>query len=565
MTSAELIIKCLENHGVEYIFGVPGGALVGLNNALYKSAMNVIVTKHEQGAAFIADGYARVSGNVGVCFGTSGPGATNLMTGVASAYADSIPLVVLTGQVATTVFGKGATQEFENESLCVVDMFRKITKYSDVLLCDKKANDMVSRALRSALSGRPGPVHLNMPSDIMKHEIEEKYEHINNINKTMVFDRDGVKSAAQLLLKSKNPAIIAGWGTTLSKAHQELLEIAELMDIPVATTPKGKGIFNEHHPLSLGVFGLAGSPVAKEYMTENVDLMIAVGTSFNEEATLGWNEELCSHKEIIQIDIDPDEIGKNYEVTVGIPGDAKIVLRELIYELKRNLNGSLGHNGRSKQKQIAELKELLKENEWLKENNSDIYKPQELIEDIVRFFPEDSIYFVEIGNAMTWAIHHMKIKIPYSFYVSLGFGSMGYATAAAIGGKLAAPDKPVISIAGDGAFQMNGMEIATAVNYDIPVIWVVMNNAMLGTVHYGWKLLSCNEGIPSRFKRVDFAKIAEGLGARGMRIEKPCELNKELIDDIISSKKPTVLDVIIDEKEIPPIHGRIETLKKHYK
>ncbi|MCL4458057.1 MAG: thiamine pyrophosphate-binding protein [Nitrospirae bacterium] len=564
MTAAELIIKCLEDHGVEYIFGIPGGALEPLNNALYKSKIKVIVTKHEEGAAFMADGYARLSGKIGVCCGTSGPGATNLITGIASSYADSIPVLVLTGQVSTSVFGKGAVQEFTSEWLSIVDMFRSITKYSDMIINEKKTQEMVSRALRTALTGRTGPVHLNLPTDIMKREVSYKGGRIS-IGQAAVFDREGVKKAARLLLSAKRPVMIAGWGTVLSRADKELLELSEMMDIPVATSQKGKGIFNELHPLSLGVLGFAGSPIAKKYIMENsVDVMLAIGTSFNEWMTSGWDERLLPSVAKIQLDIDPDEIGKNYPVTVGIVGDAKVVLRELIYELKRQGKKiSVGDRRQREAKRLKKKFALIDRQELIRSGGMP-YKPQRLMKDLMDSLPENAIYFADNGNSMAWAIRYINILEPYSFYVPLGFASMGYAVASPVGAKLASPERPVITLVGDGGFLMNGMEVATASNYKIPVIWVIMNNSMLGMVYHARKLASLPEGIPSRFKRVDFVKIAEGLGARGIRITKPGKINRKMINDIISSGVPTVLDVIIDPEEVPPIHSRIKTLDSVY-
>jgi acetolactate synthase-1/2/3 large subunit len=565
MTAAELLIRCLENHGVEYIFGIPGGALEPLNNALYKSKIKVIVTKHEEGAAFMADGYARVSGKVGVCCGTAGPGATNLTTGIASSFADSIPLLALTGQVATTVFGKGAVQEFAGESLSIVNMFRRITKYSDIIISEHRAQEIVSKALRTALTGRTGPVHLNLPIDIMKREVSEKDRTVS-IGQTTVFDREGVKRAARLLLNAKRPVIIAGWGTVLSRADAEIKELAEIMNIPVATSPKAKGIFSECHPLSLGVLGFAGSPAAKEYITESdVDVMLAIGTSFNEWMTSGWDKRLLPKEAIIQSDIDADEIGKNYDVTTGIIGDARIVLRELIYEIKRQRDKkSLFKSKRQREIKKLEEKFDLMDKRELSQKNGIPYKPQRLMKDLMDSLPDDTIYFADNGNSMAWAIRYIDRAKPYSFYVGLGFASMGYAVAAPIGAKLAAPERPVVAIVGDGGFLMNGMEVATAVNYNIPVIWVIMNNSMLGMVYHGRKLASLPEGIPSRFKQVDFVKIAEGLGAKGIRITMPGGVNKKMMDGIISSGVPTVLDIIIDPEEVPPIKSRIETLERLY-
>ena len=561
VTAAEAIVNSLEKHGVKHVFGIPGGALEPLNNALHKSSIKVIVAKHEEGAAFMADGYARVSGEIGVCCGTAGPGATNMITGLASSLADSIPVIALTGQVATSLFGKGAMQEFAVQSSGVVNIFSQVTKYSDIVINEQKAGEMISRARRLALTGRKGPVHLNLPADIMKRQVTDDHERCST-TQVMGFDRQGVVDAAKLLLGAKRPVLVAGWGTVLSRADEELLELAELIDIPVATSPKAKGIMSEAHPLSLGVLGFAGSPVSKEYiLRRDVDIMLAVGTSFNEFVTSGWDKRLHPMHSLIQIDIDCNEIGKNYFVDVGIAGDAKTVLRELIYELRRQLkNRKPVENARR-----AEV-ESIREKTPAKNRKTDgaPYKPQRLISDLAESLPADTVYFLDIGNSMAWAIRHLNVTLPYSFYVNLGFASMGFATAAAVGAKLAAGERPVVALVGDGAFLMNGMEVATAVNYHIPVIWVVMNNSMLGTVYHARKLAVIPEGMESTFKPVDFVKLAEGLGARGIRITEPGQINRALMDDIIAGGVPTVLDVTIDPEEVPPIHSRITTLEKIY-
>ena len=562
MNAAQVIVNSLEKHGIEYVFGVPGGAIESLNTALYKSSIRVIVAKHEQGAAFMADGYARVSGNISVCCSTAGPGATNMITSLASSNGDSIPVIALTGQVSTSLFGKGAIQEFSIQSFGIVSMFRQITKYSDIIINEKKAGEMISKARRVALTGRKGPVHLNLPADIMKRDVGGETDDRCSITQVMGFDREAVRETVQRLLDAKRPVIVAGWGTVLSRADEELLELAELLDIPVATSPKAKGILSESHPLSLGVLGFAGSPVSREYIIKrDVDVMLAVGTSFNEFVTSGWEKRLRPMKSLIQIDIDSNEIGKNYYVDVGVGGDAKTVLREIIYELRRQINS--GRNARSGGRdEVRSIRENFTVK--TKKMNGMPYKPQRLIMDLADSLPEDTIYFVDNGNSMAWAIHHFLITRPYSFYVGLGFASMGFATAASIGAKLAAGNRPVVALVGDGAFLMNGMEVATAVNYKIPVIWVVMNNSMLGMVYHGRKLASIPEGIVSGFQQVDFVKLAEGLGARGIRITKPGEINRELIDEIIATGVPTVLDVIIDPEDVPPIHSRIASLEKLY-
>lgn len=564
MNAAEVIVASLEKHDVEYVFGVPGGAIESLNNALHKSSIKVVVAKHEEGAAFMADGFARVSGNIGVCCSTAGPGATNMITGIASAFGDSIPVIALTGQVSTSLFGKGAIQEFSVQSFGIVNIFKQISKYSDIIINENKAGEMISRARRLALTGRKGPVHLNLPADIMKRKVTDDDHERCSTTQVMGFDREAVKAAAQLLLGAKRPVIVAGWGTVLSRADVELLELAEKMDIPVATSPKAKGIMSESHPLSLGVLGFAGSPVAKEYIIKNdVDVMLAVGTSFNEFVTSGWDKRLLPMQSLIHIDIDCNEIGKNYYVNIGIAGDARTVLRELIYELRRHKKGKCA--GDSRRKEVQQIKESFKaKSRKLNKLNKMPYNPQRLIMDLEEALPEDTIYFADNGNSMAWAIRYLTVTQPYSFYVGLGFASMGFAAAAAIGGKLAAGQRPVVALVGDGSFLMNGMEVATAVNYNIPVIWVVMNNSMLGMVYHGRKLASLPEGIESTFKPVDFVKLAEGFGARGIRITKPDEINREMMAEIIAAGIPTVLDVIIDAEEVPPIHSRIASLEKLY-
>lgn len=561
MTAAEVIVHFLEKHGAEYVFGVPGGAIEPLNNALHKSSIKVVVTKHEEGAAFMADGYARVSGNMGVCCSTAGPGATNLITGLASSYADSIPVIALTGQVATSLFGKGAVQEFSVQSFGIVSIFRQFTKYSDIVINENKAGEMIAKARRLALTGRKGPVHLNLPADIMKRTVADTNGRCS-VTQVMGHDREAVKEAVRLLLNAEKPVIVAGWGTVLSRADKELQELAELLDIPVATSPKAKGIMSELHPLSLGVLGFAGSKTAQEYIINDaVDVMLAVGTSFNEWMTSGWDKRLLPVTAMIQIDIDHDEIGKNYYVDVGVGGDARTVLREIIYEMRRQLTAERPEkNGR------RQLVQTLKESAAAADVDLEgiPYKPQRLIMDLVDSLPEETLYFVDNGSSMAWAIHHIPMTQPYSFFVGLGFASMGFAVAAPIGGKLAAGEKPVVALVGDGSFLMNGMEVATAVNYNIPVIWVVMNNSMLGMVYHARKLSSIPEGITSSFKQVDFVKLAEGLGARGIRITKPGEINRAMMDEIRASGLPTVIDVIIDPEEVPPIHSRITSLEKLY-
>lgn len=563
MNAAEVIIRHLESEDVRFFFGIPGGALEPIYNAVHESShIEPILAKHETGAAFMADGYARVSGNIGLCGATTGPGSTNLLTGIASAHADSVPVMALTAQVPTRSFGRGAFQESGPEAVDIVHIFSEFTKYSAMIINPDKTGEMVRRALKLAKSGKPGPVHLNLPTDVMYETAADDIvlpEHYHV--KSEPFDRTAVRMAAHCLLEARKPAMLLGSGALVAGATAELRELAELLDIPVATTPKGKSAFPEDHPLFLGVFGFAGSWATEAYLLEgDSDVLLAVGTSFNEWATHGWDPRLAPNKSIIQVDIDPTQFGRNYRCTVGLQGDARIVIRELIYEIKRQLQHA-GQQTRNYREPFINVLPHYNEPEKMLSDAIPL-KPQRLMHDLRESLPEETIFFADIGNNLAWAIHYLKVTKPKTFIAGIGFGSMGYGVAAAIGGKLAAPDRPVVAIVGDGGFLMNGMEVATAVNHNIPVIWIVENNAQLGMVYHGQQMSARAHVTASEFQRVDFVKIAEGLGARACRVEKPGEINRKLMQEIIDSGQPTVIDVIIDAYEKPPILSRIKSLDK---
>jgi acetolactate synthase-1/2/3 large subunit len=570
MNASELIVQMLEEEGVEYLFGVPGGAIEDLNTAVHKSRkIKPIITKHEAGAAYMADGYARVSGRLGVCCATAGPGATNLITGLATSYADYVPVCALTGQVATSVFGKGAIQESGAESINMAAIFQHFTKYSGLVLNEHRTQYMMQKALRMARTSPCGPVHLNLPADIMKRSATKEIPARPNWN-TRSYDPEATIHAARILLRAKRPAIIAGWGVALSRGARELLELAELLDIPVAASPKAKGIFPESHPLSLGGIGFAGSTIASEYIINaDVDVLLAVGTSFNEMMSSGWDEKILPVEHLIHIDMDAGKIGRNYSTSVGVIGDARITLKALCNYTRENL-GSEGLARRLKSSATRETLRLMKNRETAQDaqpsNDDGLYHPRNLVRDIQEYFPGNTIYFADIGNVMAWALRYLSIDQPYSFFVSLGFGGMGHASAAPVGARLAAPDRPIVALVGDGGFLMNGVEVATAVQYNLPVIWIVFNNAMFGLVYHGRKLAArpIPEGLPSRFNRVEFSQLACGMGARGIKIDTPEQFTPELIQEILGAGRPTVIDVRIDAEAVPPIHSRIKTMDERF-
>lgn len=577
MKAIELLVNYLEEMEVEYIFGIPGGVLEPLNNAIFKSdKITGIVTRHEQGAAFMADGYARVKKSFGVCASTAGPGSTNLLTGVATAYADSVPLIVLTGQVAIPYFGKGAFQDSSFDGINITEMFKFCTKFSSMIVNPKMTGAMVRKALRHAGSGRPGPVHLNLPVDVMETEINDTtISHDRFLPHSQYCDRRSVKEAAHRLLNSKRTAMILGNGVSISGAAEEARIFAELLQIPVATTPKAKGVFPDNHPLSLGVFGCAGSLLSDSYLlnsieeSEKLDCILAIGTSFNEWGTHTWDTRLKPVDDMIQIDIDYNEFGKNYPFSTALIGDAKVALKELFCETKRQLERADAKTTDKIEKRrisFSKFKNSTKryaEPEKLSSNDYPLL-PQRLMKDIRNACPDDTIFFVDIGNNWAWATHYLDILKPDSFFTGLGFASMGYAVAASIGAKFAVPERPVVAIVGDGGFLMNGMEISCAVNYNKQVIWIVLNDAGYGMIYHGRKMRGLPDGFPTRYKQVDFVKMAESLGARGIRITKAGELNEKLINGIIETGQPTVLDVHIDGEQVPPILSRIDSLNNMY-
>ena len=560
---AEYLIDALAEAGVRHMFGVVGGTVFPLFTATVGRQVQLVMAKHETGAAFMADGYARASGGLGACVATSGPGATNLLTGVASAYADSIPIVVLTGQVATKSFGRGALQESSSEGIDIVDVFKQVTRYSILTFRADRVPAIWHKALRMALGGRPGPVHLSLPADVQEQMVQGPIKTIRAVHRPRTYDREAIKQAALYLLRARRPMILAGHGAILSNASDEIRAIAEMLDIPVATTPKGKGVFPEDHRLSVGPFGYSGSPLAQWHLLESgMDVLLAVGTSLGEWGTQGWDRRLQPSEALLHIDIDPYEIGKNYQVTVPLIGDAKSGLTELAYEIRRQQQRYLHwRRGNGKLAPPPDRPRYL--NAGAMESNSVPIKPQRLLRDLQEALPRDALVFVDGGANRSWAIHYWQSLYPRTFFCATGMASMGFGVAGAIGGKFAAPDRVVVSITGDGGFLMNGMEVSTAVHYGKQVIWVVLNDAGYGMIHHAFRMMN-RPDVGTQYPRVDCARVAEGLGAQALRIREPGQISRELIEEIVESGRPTVLDVEIDSSEVAPFGGRVETLGNYF-
>lgn len=568
LPAIHVLLRALEEEGVTHIFGVPGGPLVPLFEALAdRGRIQPVLTKHEEGAAFMAEGYARVKRGLGVCCATSGAGSTNALTGVASAYSDSIPVLLLSAQVSTNAFGKGALQDGSggNWNIDIVDIYRSATKLSLMLQNGQQMPHLARRAIRAALTGRRGAVHLNLPANIVKQQVPadlppvaKYYSHVPATG-----DYEAIAQAARILYSARTPAIFVGHGINLSGAWKPLQSVAEKLQAPVATTLKGKSAFLEQHPLSLGVFGFGGHPLADEYLlSEDIDVLLIVGTSLGEFQTHGWEPGLAQNRRVIQVDIDPQEIGKNYPVDLGIVGDAKAVLETLAECLAPVPADSIHNSGQIYEEMRSKIGRYYDAEEL--QGKAEQMKPTALAASMSRLLPEDTLLFVDNGNSISWIGQFYEARQPGSVFIATNVGSMGYAVAASIGGKIAAPDRPVVAMVGDAAFAMNGMEVHTAVDYNIPVIWIVLNNGGHGMVYNGERLLNGRSFLTIFHKPLDVSAIACALGARAFRANDLAEF-EESLEQALQAGVPCVIEAMVDREEIPrSLQRRADILKEFF-
>jgi acetolactate synthase-1/2/3 large subunit len=561
MSVAHAILDILEAEGVEYIFGVPGGPLTGLFEAMQeRQTIRMVLAKHEGGAAFMAATYARVARRLAVCCGTSGPGATNALTGIASAYTESLPVLLLTGQVATSSFGKGAIQESSVHGVDVVQIFRPVTKLSTMLPHVDRSADIVRTAIRMALSGRPGPVHVNMPADMIAQPTQHLSMRPSQYRPadSTVLDRRAVRHAAEILAGARSPCILAGHGVALANAARPLLKLARAIGAPVATTPKGKGVFPENDPLSIGVVGFGGHERAEAAIESGeIDVLVVVGSSMNEFVTNAWTLEVRP-RALIQIDVDPHSIGKNYPVDASIVGDAGLALTELLAELppKAHANAVPASAARDLSSGTHRIS--------VDSHDEDArVKPRDIIFELRHAMPEDAMLFVDTGNSILWATHYFEVRQPDTYFVDLGLGAMGSAIAGVVGGALAAPSRRAIALVGDAAFAMHGVEVHTAVEAALPIIWVVLNNGGHGMVHHGDTIMKGRDlGVALYGMSLDIATMAAGLGARSARVDTLHEFRSALAE-AMDAKGPWVIDARIDAGEVPPtLERRVQSLSK---
>jgi len=533
---SRVVTEALLKEGVKIIFGYPGGAVIPLYDVLYETPeIKHILTRHEQAAAHAADGYARATGEVGVCIATSGPGATNLVTGIATAYMDSIPLVVLTGQVPTSMIGNDAFQEAN-----ITGITYSITKHNYLVKDVDELPGVLKEAFYIARTARPGPVLIDLPRNVQTGETSVPYPEevqIRSYNPNYKGNPKQIRRAAEAIDKSERPVIYAGGGVISSGASSELAEFARRINIPVTTTLMGLGSFPEDDPLSLKMLGMHGTRYAN-YAVSDTDLLIAVGARFDDRIT-GKISEFASHAKIIHIDIDPTAISKNVRVDIPIVGDAKNILSQLL---------SAARKGKKRESWHQKIQEWKKKYPLKYELGGDL-KPQYVVEMIYKVTEGEAIITTEVGQNQMWAAQFYQYTKPRTFISSGGLGTMGYGFPASIGAQIGRPEKIVFDIAGDGSFQMNIQELATAVNYKVPVKIAILNNGYLGMVRQ-WQQLF----YESRYSQVnleghpDFVKVAQAYEIEGIRVTKPEQVEPAL-KKALNIAGPVILDFRVSREE----------------
>ena len=533
LTGSQIVIECLKEQGVDTVFGYPGGAILNVYDELYKHSDEIhhVLTSHEQGASHAADGYARSTGKVGVCLATSGPGATNLVTGIATAYMDSVPVVAITCNVGVPLLGKDSFQEID-----IAGITTPITKHNFIVKDVNKLADVIRRAFRIAQTGRPGPVLVDIPKDVTAATTEFEFQQIppvaRKIDKMTEVD---LEQAAAMIREAKKPYIFVGGGAVISGASEELAKFADLVDAPVCDSLMGKGAFDGTNDRYSGMLGMHGTK-ASNYGVSECDLLIAVGVRFSDRV-IGDAKRFASNAKILQFDVDPAEINKNIQTDASVIGDIKEILKRVNHLLEQQAHTEW-------MQQIREFKDKYPLT-YEKEGLSGPF----VMEEIYRQTKGDAIIVTEVGQHQMWAAQYYKFSKPRTLLTSGGLGTMGYGLGAAIGAQVANPEKKVINIAGDGCFRMNMNEIATAVRQKLPLIQIVINNQVLGMVHQ-WQGLFYEKRYSNTILNdgVDFVKLAEAMGATGMRAATQEEFAEELAK-ALEMKTPVLIDCIIDSDD----------------
>ena len=533
LNGSEIIIECLKEQGVDTVFGYPGGTILNVYDELYKHSDEIkhILTSHEQGAAHAADGYARATGRVGVCMATSGPGATNLVTGIATAYMDSVPLVAITANVAVPLLGKDSFQEID-----IAGVAMPITKYSFIVKNIADLAPTIRRAFKIAQTGRPGPVLVDITKDVTAAVAEYEKQEIAPISRSVekITDKD-IDAALALICSAKKPMVFVGGGAVISGASEELKKFVELLDAPVTDSLMGKGAFDGEDPRYVGMLGMHGTKAANYSVTE-CDLLVTVGARFSDRVT-GNTKKFAYNAKIVQFDVDAAEINKNIMVSASVIGDVKEILSRVNAKLAKQ-----DHAEWIKKVQALAADKPLS-------YHKDVLTGPYVMEKLYELTKSDAIISTEVGQHQMWAAQFYKYRAPRTLITSGGLGTMGYGLGASLGAKTAMPEKTVVNIAGDGCFRMNMNELATAVRYQIPVVEIVMNNSVLGMVRQ-WQTLFYGKRYSNTVLNdgVDFVKLAQAMGAEAFRITK-CEEVEEVLKKAIALNKPVLIDCVIDSDD----------------
>ncbi|KAI4443908.1 biosynthetic-type acetolactate synthase large subunit [Schaedlerella arabinosiphila] len=533
LTGADIVIECLKEQGVDMVFGYPGGAILNVYDALYQHSDEIkhILTSHEQGAAHAADGYARATGKVGVCFATSGPGATNLVTGIATAYMDSIPIVAITCNVGVSLLGKDSFQEVD-----ITGITMPITKHNYIVKDVDSLAGTIRKAFQIARSGRPGPVLIDIPKDVTANKAEYIKEEIRPFmpDGEQILEEE-IDRAVAMIEEAKQPYIFVGGGAVLSDASEELTEFVNKVDAPVTDSLMGKGAFPGTDERYTGMLGMHGTKTSNFGVSE-CDLLIVLGARFSDRVT-GNTQTFAKHAKILQFDVDPAEMNKNVLITAGVTGD----IREALKKVNRKLSRQSHPDWMEK---IREYKQ-----QYPMKYHPDGLTGPFVVEEIYRQTKGDALIVTEVGQHQMWAAQYYRYSRPRTFLTSGGLGTMGYGLGASLGAKMGCPEKTVVNIAGDGCFRMNMNEIATAARYQIPVIEVVINNHVLGMVRQ-WQNLFYGQRYSATVLNdgVDFAKLAEAMGAVGVRVTTQEEF-REAFADALKSDQPVLIDCQIDSDD----------------
>ncbi|MGG1593212.1 thiamine pyrophosphate-binding protein [Terribacillus saccharophilus] len=542
MKAARVVLEYIQANGIKHIFGIPAGSVNAFFDELYDMPeITPIVTKHEGAASYMAAAYAKYSNQLSVCIGCSGPGATNLVTGAANAMREHLPVLFITGAVPVDTVGLNASQELDVEPV-----FRSVTKYSVTVSDAKDLLREVEIATEIAISGVPGPVHIAIPIDIQHAAVDHTELHNPPKRLPIVPEHDTIKTVARELLKRESGYIFAGQG--VRNSVEALIELAELLNWPIITSPQAKGYIPEQHPLLVGVFGFAGHEAASKLINEgDGQALLIVGSSLGETATNNYNGNFLKNRFSVQMDFDRSVFNRKYEIDIPVLGDIDLSLLHLIEELK-----ALGLQSKSTELAVEKNNEA--------EEHMEEYNTKNVLQSIQKYVPTSTRYTIDIGEFMSYVIHHMKVLDSDTYNINVHFGAMGSGIGAAIGSKLAEPERPVVCITGDGCFFMHGMEIATAKEYNLPILFVVMNNARLGMVYHGHALQFKRTHTSFEQEPINISAMAAAMNIPSYRVSDLEDINQNVIDSLTNLNGPAVLEIALVDNNTPPMGDRVKFL-----